>query len=1087
MTFAQPFKDYEILDRVGAGAMGTVFKARHKKLNRIVALKVLKPSLARDTRYVDRLRREARIVASLNHPYIVTGYDLGEEGGYHYFVMEFVEGKSLRALLVEWGMFAEEYVRRVARQVAMALDHAYQRGVIHRDIKPGNILIDEAGNVKLTDMGLAKGPADLTITRDGATVGTPQYISPEQARNPQDVDVRSDLYSLGATLYHMATGVPPFRGDTMAQLLTKLLHETPVPPDEINPALSPGLALIIRKLLAKDLRVRYQTPRELLDDLERIERALPPQVDVDRLVAASGPRSSTLVRAATVLVVAALLVLATWVGMQLRDEDPAAPSPDEFLVQLDRDLAAQPTAGARLAHLRSIASTQPGGVELAVSLRESAVKNELQRSVDDVMTELEGPRWADLQAWLREPARWPDRRRAESERIAPLLRERAGVALGHLPPQIRSSRVDEILAAVDREIAQRDRELVVRFELFLGTTLPARADERVRANDFAAADRLWRDAIATFHDGVRLPLFERLLPPVAARVEEAHRRASAEATTSIDAAESAVVAAMRAQVDAVTGDLLEALASGEDPESVAGGIARLRQELAQVWPPGARFRIGRDPWPGIEQQIGSAQQALAAALERAADRRFDARCDLVWRTYCAAGAADALAVLAHGDPPAPRHVSQNTRLREVLESTRAVEDAVLQAIGRSTQPIVAFPRTGTASAVQLQVENRDGAPQLTSRLGDQATRRARLVEFRFRDLLGQLRQQNSDPSLGVPPRQFAVGSMVVSMAADDLPGVAEALRSVDGDDGFLVDQVWPRIQRVRNERPEALLDRAALFAGLRRARDVAEKTGDLAQLDSALVACETRVPAIELTDTERASLRSSRRWLSLERRRRIVQNEVVTAAPRGAEVAIAIDADELVGSVTMSGAMLHRDAAEGWQIRNGVLEFAGGDRPWSEMPLQALRCDPGLSAAALRTTVDLDFVVPPPNVGRRFHVVEFRGIAFVFVVAANDAAHAATIDGDPRREEAAQRAFVRAMQNALSPSRTIVVPGAVQRLTIDLVAASSRRRVAVKVMLEDAVLIDEQRDLDPDRRPEVVLYPRQELAVHRIQVRAIGL
>ena len=178
-------------------------------ITNIVALKVLKPSLARDKRYVERLRREARIVASLSHAHIVAGYDLGEEGGYHFFVMEFVEGKSLRQLLNEWGMFSEGYVLRVARETALALDHAYQRDVIHRDIKPGNILIDEVGKVKLTDMGLAKGPADLALTRDGATVGTPMYISPEQARNPQDVDVRSDLYSLGATLYHMATGVPP--------------------------------------------------------------------------------------------------------------------------------------------------------------------------------------------------------------------------------------------------------------------------------------------------------------------------------------------------------------------------------------------------------------------------------------------------------------------------------------------------------------------------------------------------------------------------------------------------------------------------------------------------------------------------------------------------------------------------------------------------------------------------------------------------------------------------------------------------------------------------------------------------------------
>src|SRR5690606_23126244 len=205
--------NYEILARIGSGAMGTVFKARQKHMNRVVALKVLKPSLARDARYAERLQREARIVAKLNHANIVTGYDLGHEGGYHYFVMEFVEGKSLRQLLGEWGIFPEEQVLDVAIQVAQALDHAFGCGVIHRDVKPANILIDDDGRVKLTDMGLAKVESDLALTREGATVGTPQYISPEHARNPQAADIRSDLYSLGATLFHMATGQTPFKAD----------------------------------------------------------------------------------------------------------------------------------------------------------------------------------------------------------------------------------------------------------------------------------------------------------------------------------------------------------------------------------------------------------------------------------------------------------------------------------------------------------------------------------------------------------------------------------------------------------------------------------------------------------------------------------------------------------------------------------------------------------------------------------------------------------------------------------------------------------------------------------------------------------
>jgi serine/threonine protein kinase len=218
-------------------------------------------------RYVDRLRREARIVAQLDHPNIVAGYDLGEEGGYHFFVMEFVEGRSFAPAPRRMGDVPRADRPRRRHAGRLALDHAFQRGVIHRDIKPGNILITPENRVKLTAMGLAKGPEDLALTRDGATVGTPTYISPEQARSPNSADVRSDLYSLGATLYHMATGQPPFRGDGIGDLIAKVLHEEPSPVRALNPQFGEGLALVIRKLLAKDPELRYQTPAELLADL----------------------------------------------------------------------------------------------------------------------------------------------------------------------------------------------------------------------------------------------------------------------------------------------------------------------------------------------------------------------------------------------------------------------------------------------------------------------------------------------------------------------------------------------------------------------------------------------------------------------------------------------------------------------------------------------------------------------------------------------------------------------------------------------------------------------------------------------------
>ena len=317
--FAQPFSDYEILERIGAGAMGTVFRARQKKLERIVALKVLKPLLSRNPQYVDRLRREAQIVARLNHPNIVKGYDLGEEGGYHFFVMEYVDGRSLKDLLREWGRFPEEQALGLGLQIARALEHAYKLGITHRDVKPGNILIDQEGNAKLTDMGLAKGPADATITQDGGTVGTPQYISPEQAKDPTKADTRSDLYSLGATLYHMVTGTPPFSGESLAQIIEQVLYQKADSAGRLNPDLTDGFNLVLRKLLAKDAGKRYQNPSELIADLERIERREAPRIDPRQLDQSRPRRRGRLWAGVAGLLVVAAGAVAWWAPWVARD------------------------------------------------------------------------------------------------------------------------------------------------------------------------------------------------------------------------------------------------------------------------------------------------------------------------------------------------------------------------------------------------------------------------------------------------------------------------------------------------------------------------------------------------------------------------------------------------------------------------------------------------------------------------------------------------------------------------------------------------------------------------------------------------
>ncbi|MEO6597721.1 MAG: serine/threonine-protein kinase, partial [Planctomycetota bacterium] len=774
MTFAQPFADYEILDRVGAGAMGTVFKARHKKLNRIVALKVLKPSLARDVRYVERLRREARIVASLNDPNIVTGYDIGEEGGYHFFVMEFVEGKSLRALLTEWGMFAEEYVRRVARQVGRALDHAYQRGVIHRDVKPGNILIDEAGTVKLTDMGLAKGPADLTLTRDGATVGTPQYISPEQARNPQDVDVRSDLYSLGATLYHMATGIPPFQGSTMAELITNVLNETPVSPLAINPALSEGLSLVIRKLLVKDLRVRYQTPRELLDDLDRIDRSEAPAVDVARLSDDESDRSRWVAKSLLVAALTVLLAVAWWLGMQARDLAIVVPTGDEFLAHLDAELQTLPTPGERFQRLVAVGPAPPPGTATSVEQRKQLAMAELQMALGVVVASLLEEGWPELQTWLCDPAVWPDRARCERERIQPRLRREVGVVLGQMPVNLRPERLEELLSNIDHCLAQRDTDLLVRFDHFLTSTLPAIVEGRIRAGHFAEADQFWRDGVATFCDRVHEPAKERLSDSLVRRVEEKHALAKQAAQSALDTAETERALAMRAEVSAFVDDSSARLRDGLLPEIADERARSFRRDFLQVWPASGRFRIGSaDPWSHIEQQLGGLQQQILNAIAQRAEQRFEQRCDLAWRTFCHGSADDALRVLEE-TTEAPAHLQMALQQqRSALQAARTVAKAMLLGIASSGRT-VAFPR-GSHLAVELRAEARDDGVHLFSEVSGQPARRAQLSEFRFTNLLTRMRQLGVDPLHSVPRDQLSLGLAVSAMAADDLADVGTLL------------------------------------------------------------------------------------------------------------------------------------------------------------------------------------------------------------------------------------------------------------------------------------------------------------------------
>lgn len=279
---------YRVESVIGRGSTGTVYRAWQLAVEREVALKVLHPELSGKPRVIQRLQREARTLARLAHPHIVGAIDMGRAGDHSWFAMELVDGPSLEERLRTDGRLTEREALRLLTPVVEALEHLWEHGVVHRDVKPGNILLDSSAggrgrNARLADLGLAFAEDDPNLTAAGGALGTPHYISPEQARDASGVDIRSDLWALGATWFHAVCGRPPFRGRGVAEVLSAVLHARIPDPRELNPELSRGMTLVLRKLLARDPAVRYQTPRELLQDLELLRERRAPRVRVAEL------------------------------------------------------------------------------------------------------------------------------------------------------------------------------------------------------------------------------------------------------------------------------------------------------------------------------------------------------------------------------------------------------------------------------------------------------------------------------------------------------------------------------------------------------------------------------------------------------------------------------------------------------------------------------------------------------------------------------------------------------------------------------------------------------------------------------------
>jgi serine/threonine-protein kinase len=275
---------YQLLGKLGKGAMATVYKARQVSLDRIVAVKVLPKKLSENAEFVDRFYKEGKAAARLSHNNIVQAIDVGSSpDGFHYFVMEYVEGQTLYDIMQpppvgEDRHFTEAEALDICIQMAEALAHAHRRGLIHRDVKPKNIILTPQGVAKLTDLGLARATDDKLAAESeaGKAYGTPYYISPEQIRGDVDIDFRADIYSLGATLYHLVTGRPPFEGETPSAVMHKHLRQPLVPPDHLNTNLSSGIGEIVEVAMAKDRAERYGSTEDLLEDLKAVRAGQPP-------------------------------------------------------------------------------------------------------------------------------------------------------------------------------------------------------------------------------------------------------------------------------------------------------------------------------------------------------------------------------------------------------------------------------------------------------------------------------------------------------------------------------------------------------------------------------------------------------------------------------------------------------------------------------------------------------------------------------------------------------------------------------------------------------------------------------------------
>ena len=534
---------YAIEGELGRGSSGVVYRAVQLSVDRPVALKVLHAGRVQGSRGIRRLQREARIAAQLSHPGLISAIDMGEAGGHWWMAMELVEGPSLARRLASGGRLEESEALTLFLPLCDALQHASERGVVHRDVKPANILLQRPDHPRLVDLGLARVADDPSLTSTGSTLGTPHYISPEQARDPALVDVRSDLWSLGATLFHAVCGRPPFEGDSSAEILSEVLYG-PIPdPRRLRPDLSSGLALVLRKCLARDPERRYFTPAELGADLQRVRDHKAPLVrrsELEPLDPDGGAGRRRLLVAGGI----GLLGGAAALAWALRDEPvlPAPPPAAEVVRSwppLERLVERLSDGSASLARLALDLEELRPGLPAYAEPEYEALRLRLRQDLGAALEAL----WRSVEEELAtrlEQHDFPGAAALAAEELAMRLRE----ATGHLP--------GDLPRAADRERFERRRSDLA---------------SRVEAARGAALQRVVRD-LEVHLRRVTLPAIER------------DRRSG-----SWSAARAALALPLEALLDGAGADrrgLPDELVARRC-EPLTGELTRRREELEEGW------------------------------------------------------------------------------------------------------------------------------------------------------------------------------------------------------------------------------------------------------------------------------------------------------------------------------------------------------------------------------------------------------------------------------------------------------------------------------------------------------------------------